>query len=252
MKRIGILFLTVILLFLFFTTNSQAQWAATYWGSYLNDIHKTPDDGFIASRGEEGGLRIEKFDPVGVPVWSKTYYHNNGGMLYSRTLYTHVTRRSRLEPTSDDGYALATLIYQQPNGTYGAGRHDIWFLKLDAEGEIEWQRTYGGADYDSPSDMQQTTDGGYILAGRTKSFGQRGSGWSSWIPAEMWNGKKFMAVTLPCPSSKQATMAILSPGGPPRQGPVEMTSGYSSWMPTATLSRICKRPSVGPMMIPVI
>ncbi len=174
MRRIGLVLTSVLATLFFFSTSSHAQWAATYWGSNLYTIHKTSDNGFIASVSEAGGIRIKKFSQTGVPQWSKSYYDRDGGMLYYSSYYTNILNRSPLQPTSDGGYALATLIYQQPNGTYGVGRHDIWFLKLDEEGEIEWQRTYGGADYDAPSDLKQTNDGGYILAGRTKSFGQQG------------------------------------------------------------------------------
>ena len=41
----------------------------------------------------------------------------------------------------------------------------MWILKLDSDGNISWQKTYGGGDYDYASSIQQTTDGGYIVAG---------------------------------------------------------------------------------------
>ena len=52
---------------------------------------------------------------------------------------------------------------------------DIWVLKLDRDGTITWQKTYGGSGYDDAYSIQQTSDGGYIVAGDTYSFGA-GSG----------------------------------------------------------------------------
>jgi len=68
--------------------------------------------------------------------------------------------------TSDGGYIAAGQT-----SSYGAGARDIWVVKLDWDGAVEWQYTYGGADHDFPYSIQQTSDGGYIVAGYTYSFG---------------------------------------------------------------------------------
>ncbi len=48
---------------------------------------------------------------------------------------------------------------------------DAWVLKLDASGNVQWAKTYGGRDSDYAYSIQQTFDGGYIVAGETLSFG---------------------------------------------------------------------------------
>jgi len=63
--------------------------------------------------------------------------------------------------------------------SYGAGNSDLWILKLDENGIIDLQRTYGGTDTEEGNYVQQTEDGGYIIAGFTLSFGT-GSG-DAWI-----------------------------------------------------------------------
>jgi hypothetical protein len=71
-----------------------------------------------------------------------------------------------IEQTSDGGYAVAGYTY-----SFGAGNRDFWVLKLDGDGTIQWQKTYGGADWDGARSIEQTSDGGYVVAGRTESFG---------------------------------------------------------------------------------
>ncbi|GAF71036.1 unnamed protein product, partial [marine sediment metagenome] len=60
-----------------------------------------------------------------------------------------------------------------------AGVNDIWILKLDNDGLIEWQKMYGGGNGDRGNAIRQTSDGGYIVAGETTSFSA--SGMDAWI-----------------------------------------------------------------------
>ena len=66
----------------------------------------------------------------------------------------------------DGGFVVAGTTY-----SFGAGGADFWLIKLDSSGNMEWNRTYGGAEADVAADMIQTSDGGYALAGKTYSFG---------------------------------------------------------------------------------
>ena len=73
-----------------------------------------------------------------------------------------------IQQTSDGGYIVAGLTKSNDgdvSGNHGMG--DAWVVKLDASGGIEWQKCYGGSKYDSANSIQQTSDGGYILAGET-------------------------------------------------------------------------------------
>ena len=78
------------------------------------------------------------------------------------------------------GFEESDFILETPDGGYivgeetfsfGAGRRDAWLFKLDVNGNIEWQKTYGGPRFDELSSIQLTPDGGYVLAGETQSFG---------------------------------------------------------------------------------
>jgi hypothetical protein len=71
--------------------------------------------------------------------------------------------------TRDGGYAVAGSTE-----SFGSGNSDIYVVKLNGSGNIQWTRTIGGEDYDDGNSIIQTTDGGYAIAGSTKSFGSGG------------------------------------------------------------------------------
>lgn len=68
--------------------------------------------------------------------------------------------------TPDGGYIVVGVTE-----SFGAGDRDIWLLKLDADGEEEWETTFGGPNHDWPENVELTSDGGYIITGTTYSYG---------------------------------------------------------------------------------
>jgi len=87
-------------------------------------------------------------------MWSRTYGGAGQEVAYS------------LVETSDGGYAIAGYT-----NSSGAGYDDFWLVKTDANGNIEWNKTYGGAGSDRAYSLVETSDGGYALAGVSNSFG---------------------------------------------------------------------------------
>jgi len=106
--------------------------------------------------------------------WEKKYGGSNNELLES------------LVQTKDGGYILAGWTLSN-DGDVGEnkGESDIWVLKLDIEGDIMWKKNYGGTSFEEATSIQQTTDGGYIIAGRTSSndgdVGQNNGGSDIWI-----------------------------------------------------------------------
>jgi len=90
-------------------------------------------------------------------LWTKTYGGTAWECGYS------------VRQTTDGGYIVAGNTR-----SYGAGMDDVYLIKTNSVGDTLWTRTYGGADIDEAYDVQQTSDGGYIIAGHTSSIGSRG------------------------------------------------------------------------------
>jgi uncharacterized delta-60 repeat protein len=145
------------------TSNGTITWQRTYGGPAWDTatfIQQTHDGGYIVagdtnSYGTGGrDIWVLKLSSSGSIIWQKTY----GGGNWEGT--------ASIFQTSDSGYIVAGYT-----GSFGIGWDDILIIKLDYNGNIMWQKTYGGANYDHADSVQQTDDGGYIVAGQTQSFG---------------------------------------------------------------------------------
>jgi uncharacterized delta-60 repeat protein len=139
-------------------SDGSTDWQKSYGGAGDDrawSIRQASDGGFIVA-GETnsygaGGFDIWvwKLDASGSVAWQKTFGGNKDDTAYS------------VRQTSDGGYIIA-------GGATPAGSifNDVFLLKLDASGSMVWGKTYGGANNDVAFSVQQTSDGGYIIAGK--------------------------------------------------------------------------------------
>jgi len=146
-------------------TNSEGneQWNKTFGGTGEDvalSVRQTIDGGYIVAGTTESygaGLAdfwLVKADSEGNKEWDKTFGGTDNDSAYS------------VQQTSDGGYIIAGYTE-----SYSAGLADFWLVKTDSFGNEQWNKTFGGTYKDRARSVQQTTDGGYILAGSTNSYG---------------------------------------------------------------------------------
>ena len=136
-------------------SKGDLEWQKTFGGEGIagaDSIQQTKDGGYIVAGDKGGDVYILKLNSKGEIQWQKTF----GG--------EHNDAANSIQQTTDGGYIVAGLTY-----SFGSGGYDVYILKLNSKGQLEWQKTFGGEDYDGANSIQQTKDGGYIVAGWTSS-----------------------------------------------------------------------------------
>jgi hypothetical protein len=142
--------------------NGNLQWTKTIGGpkeDWSSSLIQTSDGGYAIAgytssfgAGEQD-VYVVKLDANGNLQWTKTI----GGKWWDSGY--------SLIQTSDGGYAIAGTTY-----SFGAGQADVYVVKLDANGNLQWTKTIGGPGYEIGHSIIQTSDGGYAIAGYTKSL----------------------------------------------------------------------------------
>jgi hypothetical protein len=116
-------------------------------------------------------------------IWQKAYAFKTHSYSYSDNANAiQQTLANAIQQTLDGGY-----IVLGGTNTGGSSGYDAFILKLSSNGTVEWQKTYGGSGGDTLSSIQQTQDGGYIVAGVTSSFGAPNS--DVWVLKLNLNGE---------------------------------------------------------------
>jgi len=179
------------------------QWTKTIGGpagEEGNSLIQTSDGGYIIaghtrSFGEGGAdVYVVKLDAKGNLQWTKTIGGENEDLGHS------------LIQTADGGYAIAGSTT-----SFGAGEDDVYVVKLDANGNLQWTKTIGGPDSEAGTSLIQTSDGGYAIAGSTFSF--RG-GWGDVYVVKLdANGNLQWTKTIGGPDPEAGTSLIQTSDG---------------------------------------
>lgn len=147
-------------------------WEKTIGGDGSDDLRgsvvETADGGFVLAGHSDSGVSGEKTEPNqgGLDFWIvKT--DANGNVLWDKTYGgDKQDRMFALIKTQDGGFAVTGSSESGATGhkdDFLRGLNDIWLLKLDAQGDLEWQRTIGGNWEDVPYDLTQGPDGSYFI-----------------------------------------------------------------------------------------
>jgi len=154
-------------------TSGNMQWQKSLGGNhndYGNSIKQTKDGGYIvagSSESNNGDITgnhdslgyffdywIVKLDSSGNIQWQKSLGGNGHDEANS------------IQLTIDGGYiVVGTSESIDGDVTGNHGNFDYWVVKLDSLGNIQWQKSLGGTSYETAFSVQQTIDGGYIVAG---------------------------------------------------------------------------------------
>jgi len=142
-------------------SNGDTLWTRTYGGEEWEEpysVRQTSDGGYIIAgwtyKLGHSDVYLVKTDADGDTLWTRTYGGNSDDEAYA------------VQQTSDGGYIVAG-----ETESFGAGYRDVYLLKTDANGDTLWARTYGGSEGDYSYSVHEASEGGYIIAGSTGSFG---------------------------------------------------------------------------------
>ena len=145
--------------------NGDTLWSNTFGGSDHEVgglVQQSQDGGYIiastikdsAISSSDGDIWLIKTDDNGDTLWSNTFGGVNGDYCNS------------VQQTNDGGYIIGGTTR-----SFGNGQSDIWLIKMDSNGDSTWSKTFGGSNEENCGSVKQTQDGGYIIGGTTRSFG---------------------------------------------------------------------------------
>jgi hypothetical protein len=148
--------------------NGIEQWNTILTGiSYVEEIQPTIDGGYVLVGTGATNVALKKIDLNGIEVWHQTL----GGAGYDYG--------NSVQQTTDGGY-----IITGSTESFGNGDMDVYLIKTYANGQEQWYRTFDDVGFsDEGYSVQQTTDGGYIITGRT--------GWNIWLIKTDGNGQEI-------------------------------------------------------------
>jgi hypothetical protein len=163
-------FLYIFLVSFFYFLNSvliaqapDTMWTKTFGGDSSDAglfVTQTNDGGYIITgytksfgAGEED-VWLVKTNTDGDTLWTKTF----GGI--------GIDKGVSVRQTTDGGYIIIGST-----DSFGSGQFDIWVVKTNANGDLQWNKTFGGISSDYGHYVEEISNGGYIISGTTSSFG---------------------------------------------------------------------------------
>jgi hypothetical protein len=207
LKRLIKSFVTVALCILILATNitvyGQTMWNQTYGGPASENcfsLLKTNDGGYAMAGhtyslgAGDADVWLVKTDQFGNLQWNQTF--GTAGYEDAQDLLI----------TDDGGYLIVAR-----STTFGAGDNDLWLIKTDTLGNMQWNKTIGGIDYDKAWRIIKTPDENYAFAGITRSFGAGGNDY--WLLKTDYLGNVIWNTTIGGTGDDRARCLINTPDG---------------------------------------
>ena len=154
-------------------TKGNLQWRGYYGGTNNDRSHavvRSDDGGFVMSGFTESSdydinnsrgsydFWVVKIDNTGNLVWENSF----GG--------TGIERAQDIAKTDDGGFVITGNTFSTDvDITNNNGESDIWLIKIDALGNLVWETTFGGTQFEDARSVSPSIDGGFIIAGNSKS-----------------------------------------------------------------------------------
>lgn len=169
-------------------------------------VQQTSDGGYVLAGGtiiKEGRSKalLIKTDEHGIESWNRTF---------GDSAASHDVSEASVRQTLDAGFILVGSVSGK-RSLYGGETHaDAWLIKTDANGNEQWNTTFGGSIDEFAYTVQQTSDGGFIIAGRIRTYDAE----AHWMGDDAWLVKV---------SAEQG-----EPAKAPRPGPKEKVSEFET------------------------
>ncbi len=182
-------------------TDGDTLWTRTFGGDssdWGHSVRQTTDGGYVIAGWTKSfgagsdDVYLIRTDTSGDTMWTKTY----GG--------THDDEGYSVQQTADSGFII--VGYTE---SFGAGGRDVYLIKTNTSGDTMWTRTFGGANDDEGYSVWQTTDGGYTIAGYTKSYGAGGA--DVWLIKTDADGHVAVAEPMTSPTRPQVLSLCCEP-----------------------------------------
>jgi hypothetical protein len=157
--------------------NGNKLWDKAFGGStsdIMTSIVLTTDGGFLLGGGSESGRTGDRSDASrGSSDYWVVRINSNGQKLWDKAYGgTEEDGLTRILPAPDGGFLLGGYSMSNTGGDKSEnsrGGSDFWFIKINSEGEKQWDRTLGGSGTDILYSIQVAADGGYLLGGTSSS-----------------------------------------------------------------------------------
>jgi hypothetical protein len=211
----------------------QLEWQKCIGGGFdekVGQIKATSDGNYIlvgstnSSNGDITDKRFDDYDylilkiaPSGNILWEKTYGGN------SNTIYQNGDHATSVCVTGDGGYLVGGHSWSNDGDVSGhhgvTSTTDMWLLKLDGQGQLQWQQSYGGSENDYARDIFETADSGYVVSSASDSYNGDASGtrgkFDYWIMKI--NTPRISVTSSPtniCDYDRPGLLATVANGGP--------------------------------------